>query len=334
MKLIPCARPVRIRISSGGMEHSTLDSFKAHFEVSSVMPMIKDGRLVRWLKQCGETEMARNVQSVDVNNEAAILKIFFPELDTCKSKIDLVTKLYLMGQKHDATYLYERYLANDEKAVMKLYRLGISLDLDWGSKLLNLCENSADVSLLYAREAVAGKIESNPRTVKNELENAIRLGSKEAKLFASSKEYKSYLRSIDRFCDIDKSEMESLNIEVLASGVLPNRNNPKEHEILVFVLLCHDISVEIRQNQRYGKGEYVKLSPHDPIFKYGMWEGSLLEPEYTLLYMILKKDIDRSRLEKFRDISVPVRHFLDGRLSNLKLREIIRYIVEYLFDVE
>ena len=65
MKLIPKARPVRIRISSGGVEHSTLDSLKRHFDVSAIIPMINDGRLLRWLRQRGESAIAEMIESAD-----------------------------------------------------------------------------------------------------------------------------------------------------------------------------------------------------------------------------------------------------------------------------
>ena len=50
MKLIAKAKPVKIRIKSGGEEHTSLDSLKRNFNISDIQPLL-DGRLVRWLKQ-------------------------------------------------------------------------------------------------------------------------------------------------------------------------------------------------------------------------------------------------------------------------------------------
>lgn len=46
MKLISKAKPVKIRIKSGGEEHSSLDSLKRNFNISDIQPLL-DGRLVR-----------------------------------------------------------------------------------------------------------------------------------------------------------------------------------------------------------------------------------------------------------------------------------------------
>lgn len=62
MKLIAKAKPVKIRIKSGGEEHTSLDSLKRNFNISDIQPLL-DGRLVRWLKQQGENELAIKVQN-------------------------------------------------------------------------------------------------------------------------------------------------------------------------------------------------------------------------------------------------------------------------------
>lgn len=62
MKLIAKAKPVKIRIKSGGEEYTSLDSLKRNFNISDIQPLL-DGRLVRWLKQQGENELAIKVQN-------------------------------------------------------------------------------------------------------------------------------------------------------------------------------------------------------------------------------------------------------------------------------
>lgn len=78
MKLIPKAKPVKIRIKSGGEEHSSLDSLLHNFNVSDIKPLL-DGRLVRWLKQQGEKALA------DIINEVKVTK-----LDTSQGVMDLI----------------------------------------------------------------------------------------------------------------------------------------------------------------------------------------------------------------------------------------------------
>ena len=84
MKLIPKAKPVKIRIKSGGEEHSSLDSLVHNFNVSDIEPLL-DGRLVRWLKQQGESELAEVVNGIDASSLQTVhglmylMKIFFSE---------------------------------------------------------------------------------------------------------------------------------------------------------------------------------------------------------------------------------------------------------------
>ena len=84
MKLIPRAKPVKIRIKSGGEEHSSLDSLKRNFDIHDIQPLL-DGRLVRWLKQQGENELADMVSKVDasvadsIHGVMYLMKIFFAE---------------------------------------------------------------------------------------------------------------------------------------------------------------------------------------------------------------------------------------------------------------
>ena len=95
MKLIPKAKPVKIRIKSGGEEHSSLDSLLHNFKVSDIEPLL-DGRLVRWLKQQGENELAGVVDGIDASSLQTVhglmylMKIFFPEYIEEKGINDLL----------------------------------------------------------------------------------------------------------------------------------------------------------------------------------------------------------------------------------------------------
>lgn len=65
MKLIAKAKPVKIRIKSGGEEHTSLDSLMRNFNISDILPLL-DGRLVRWLKQQGENELADALKATPI----------------------------------------------------------------------------------------------------------------------------------------------------------------------------------------------------------------------------------------------------------------------------
>lgn len=97
MKLIPKAKPVKIRIKSGGEEHSSLDSLKRNFNISDIQPLL-DGRLVRWLKQQGDNELAETVNNFNPsslhtpNGVMEFMQVFFAEYLQLYS-IDNVFKL-------------------------------------------------------------------------------------------------------------------------------------------------------------------------------------------------------------------------------------------------
>ena len=86
MKLIPIAKPVRIRIKSGGEEHSSLESLKQNFCLEDIKPLL-DGRLSRWLQRLGEKEQLLadelknfNVKRLDQEKGMfAFIQLFFAQ---------------------------------------------------------------------------------------------------------------------------------------------------------------------------------------------------------------------------------------------------------------
>lgn len=90
MKLIAKAKPVKIRIKSGGEEHTSLDSLKRNFNISDIVPLL-DGRLIRWLKQQGENELADIIVGFDMSQLNTLqgvinlIKLFFGEYIEKKS---------------------------------------------------------------------------------------------------------------------------------------------------------------------------------------------------------------------------------------------------------
>lgn len=86
MKIIASAKPIRIRIMSGGEEHFSLDSLRHNFCVQDIFPLIIDKRLSRWLRQQNEEELAasvddlgKNVHVLDAITYVEVLNLFFPE---------------------------------------------------------------------------------------------------------------------------------------------------------------------------------------------------------------------------------------------------------------
>lgn len=99
MELIPKAKPVKIRIKSGGEEHSSLESLKRNFNISDINPLL-DGRLARWLRQQGESAVADATSQFDsdrlntLQGKLDFLEIFFENIyttgDSVKDMFELV----------------------------------------------------------------------------------------------------------------------------------------------------------------------------------------------------------------------------------------------------
>ena len=148
MKLIPKAKPVKIRIKSGGEEHSSLDSLKRNFNISDIQPLL-DGRLVRWLKQQGDNELAETVNNFNPsslhtpNGVMEFMQVFFAEYLQLYS-IDNVFKLIVSwlnsssfrnNGKHLLCYITKRSNNPESINVIKqLYKHKKELEypeLDW-----------------------------------------------------------------------------------------------------------------------------------------------------------------------------------------------------------
>ena len=68
MKLIPKAKPVRIRIFAGGQEHSSLDTLLENFDIESLLPLYINGSLSRWLNQIGAFDIADKLSKLQISD--------------------------------------------------------------------------------------------------------------------------------------------------------------------------------------------------------------------------------------------------------------------------
>lgn len=82
MILKPIAKPVRIRIKSGGMEHSSVESLKSHFVVDDIKDLVADGRLSRWLEQQNHRSIPNDILGLNKDSmefALAVYRFFFDE---------------------------------------------------------------------------------------------------------------------------------------------------------------------------------------------------------------------------------------------------------------
>lgn len=74
MKFIPKAKPVKIRIKSGGEEHFTLESLRENFSLSDVYELWKNGILGRWLDQRGAKSIIEKLNGIDQSADIYLKK--------------------------------------------------------------------------------------------------------------------------------------------------------------------------------------------------------------------------------------------------------------------
>lgn len=73
MDIIAKAKPVRFRIVSGGVECTSLDDLRTHFDIKSIADTIMDGRLAKWLDGIGKPAIASKIRSIkEVNTESFV----------------------------------------------------------------------------------------------------------------------------------------------------------------------------------------------------------------------------------------------------------------------
>lgn len=177
MRIIAKAKPIRIRIKSGGEEHSSLDSLRQNLCVQDLWPLIKDDRLSRWLRQLGEVDLAHAIdivpkEQLDCSTYFRILSLFMKEDFVGHG----ITELYsLFSFWHDnemrgsksyndlRNYLFSQY--NGAKFLFKQYANEFSNE-EWWNTFCNF-EKNEDPEFLFAQGKLAFDGFANSDGIKN-----------------------------------------------------------------------------------------------------------------------------------------------------------------------
>lgn len=120
MILKPIAKPVKIRIKSGGIEHSSLESLKAHFVLDDVKELIHDGRLSRWLQQQNHDAIPENILEMDKESmefSFALYRFFFDEEN--EKSIGEISFILFCDTKND-DFLFRSVEESYPKALLEL----------------------------------------------------------------------------------------------------------------------------------------------------------------------------------------------------------------------
>lgn len=165
MRIIAKAKPIRIRIKSGGEEHSSLDSLRQNLCVQDLWPLVKDKRLSRWLRQLGEVELAHDIDALSESQldfptyfkvlviflkddlvghhvtELYTLFSFWHDCEKRKSKNYDSLRKYLLSQYEGAKFIFKQY---PEEAS----------DGEWWNVFCNF-ENEEDPEFLFEQGKLA-----------------------------------------------------------------------------------------------------------------------------------------------------------------------------------
>lgn len=324
MKLIPKARPVRIRISSGGMEHSSLMSLKEHFSLEDVMGLIANGSLTRWLKQCGESDLASLMECASEGDKMDVLKSFFPELNRIKPEIELVKYLYHSGQEKTAAYLFNSDLINDINAIKQawMYHIG---GINYFPLFNNHWEEDGELAFLFAQACANGDFEiQDHNSVAKVLDKAIELGSRQAENFKTSDAWQEYIHSNDRFRNVDKEKMKPIVMSIFNGGLFPQGLSDDEYIIAYFARLCSKMAIKFDRGFLYS--ELL-----EDLDKFGNKE-SIIGPEIELLECILHAQ-GGAKLKLMEEKTPLIDFYLNTKIIQKRtFKSKLHFILLHLFD--
>lgn len=127
MKLIPKAKPIRIRIVSGGEEHSSIETLRKNYSLKDILPLIKDGRLHKWLLRVGETkaaEAANILKDKNINdNPSELVNLTALIFNSNAESIDELQQLWVSKYPRSFLNYVKEYEGNlmDISSVHQLY---------------------------------------------------------------------------------------------------------------------------------------------------------------------------------------------------------------------
>lgn len=117
---------VKIRILSGGKEHSTLKSLRESFSLEDVLPSYSDGRLATWLRQRDEDDLAdrlEKIQADGIKSPELELKLINEFFGTEYKSVLEYAECCKNANNADLAYDYVISLKNDDELI-ELARLG------------------------------------------------------------------------------------------------------------------------------------------------------------------------------------------------------------------
>lgn len=358
MDLIAKAKPVKIRIKVGGEEHASLDSLKRKFNIFDILPLL-DGRLVRWLKQQGENDLAEKMVSFDVsqlNDVQCVMNLiepFFSEYIERHSICDVLVLLehwlksssYRENGEYLFYYIMNVFCFNDEEGkyldlVKYLYKKKSELKcpvLNWYLLLSTYKreeENDPEV-LYFVGKMLWDGYQFNDLYIDDHfkeddrglilIQESARLGNQEANLFIFNYNLGKD-RDTRRFAGVNRKKLKNwIDRNWKLSNPAPLKyyptdyTNNKEKTILDFICQCDHL---VKICARLPKN----LRYQKAIYYFGKTNGDdALKKEKWFIVGLFKRKTGLVAIEEFKKASdyPPAEYMLSRKIliNNIKLKE-------------
>lgn len=349
MRMVPKAKPVKIRIKSGGKEHSTLESLKQNFAIQDIIPLL-DGRLERWLRQQGCCDLAETISKYDassLNSEQSVLdfvKSFYGEelqgleINSLSDLADIWIKSLCRKRSGEQLYLYQ--INKDLNIAKNVYYNGISLsdyNVNWFDVFSHFdVSNDGETSYILGMLLAEGKwVKSDREMAKKYMAQAASLGYEKAVEYLK--------RSGKRFEYVDKFKMSSwigqyyyTSGEKNVTSVIPPTCNVAEMSVVRFVRSCYRLKKFISGHTYYdvlSRSKYLFENDMDSVidfskeinFIYGLFSAST----QALEYYVKAEDYPPAKY------MLSTKHTIDGvNLKQMSDVEKLSFVVNNLFEYE
>lgn len=317
MRLVAKAKPVKIRIKSGGEEHVSLESLKHNFCVEDIR-LLLDGRLTRWLKQRNEEALAKEIDNWDTfsldtpKGYLDFIMLFFQNdlpSDSINTPLDLAQYWENKTEyKKNSLILYQHLLNSEIEAAKKIYKEKILNNIDWHKTFLQFPDFEQDAEAMW----LLGKLLFD----KGEIEEGYRYIQKAAQKGSC------------------KEAFTKFGNDLTLSWV--NNFSGKNREVALFIYHCRLIIRDIYKN-----GSYNAIDRALELFHRNSSSCLRIEMEFIigLIYDEYGSKKAKEQYLKIADIYFPAQQMLTKttfaiNLRNRSLAQQITYIVQHLFEFE
>lgn len=321
MKLIPRAKPIKIRIFSGGDERESLESFQRHFCWEDVKKVIANGSLEKWLRRLGENEIADSIKKYGTS------KI---------SVLDVYNAIFKKKFKNDIQ-AYDAFLKDESLSILVEELVKTSSY----HTLIKYASNSRNTSPLFRQQLIHLAVTATYQTPP---EMAYQIG----KWLLEADEHRDIARKLLRQAS-EQNHVQAQKFlqdnkiiyiedwlhawENLKDGVIgkfPNkielsRSRDKFERLLI--ALCNKFGAAYDKYDRFAKwgniDSYKMADTYFPMNEDAARIYDFLYPIYVFMHALLSKDDECTKTLESIKYYLPAKELLstrEFRLDNFSLR--------------